>query len=365
MPQTFPRNSQNHKSLYYQLMKILVTGAAGFIGFHLSKHLLQLGHEVVGIDNLNHYYDVRLKLDRLKELGIDAYSIAMGMPEISSYTGPFRFFKMDLHDHNALFELFATESFQIVFNLAAQAGVRYSIDQPGTYVQSNVVGFANLLEACRHYPVQHLIYASSSSVYGNTKDIPFKTSQNVDNPISLYAATKKTNELMSYSYSHLFNLPTTGIRFFTVYGEWGRPDMATMLFAKAITNGEPIKVFNNGKMSRDFTYVGDIVKGLVQIMNKSVQQPLDDTSGKIPYKIYNMGNSQPVNLLEFIEVMEETLGKKAKKEMYPLQAGDVLDTYADVSDLKRDFDYQPNTSIWEGLRHFSNWYNAYFNSTKR
>ena len=340
--------------------KILVTGAAGFIGYHLSNRLLKDGHEVVGLDNLNHYYDVRLKLDRLSQLGIDAYEIAMGKAEMKSKSQKFRFYKMGLENEGELDDLFAAEKFDIVFNMAAQAGVRYSIEQPATYVQSNIVGFANLLESCRHHAVQHLIYASSSSVYGNSKSTPFKTTDNVDHPISLYAATKKSNELMAHTYSHLFKVPTTGLRFFTVYGEWGRPDMATMLFAKAIMKGDPIKVFNNGDLSRDFTYVGDIVEGLIQIMEQSPARTGANGRTDELYKIYNIGNSQPVNLLEFIEIMEETLGKKAIKEMYPMQPGDVEQTYADVTDLVENFGYEPKTPLREGIQYFTDWYIDYF-----
>jgi UDP-glucuronate 4-epimerase len=341
-------------------MKILVTGCAGFIGFHLVKKLITMGHEVVGLDNLNHYYDVRLKLDRLAELGIDVYEIAMGHTSIKSKINKgFEFKKLDLITENELFSLFEKEQFDYVFNLAAQAGVRYSIENPKSYVNSNLVGFANLMEACRRFPVKHLVYASSSSVYGSNKNIPFKTSDNVDHPISFYAATKKCNELMAHSYSHLFKIPTTGLRFFTVYGEWGRPDMATMLFAKAIMNNQPIKVFNNGDMSRDFTYVGDVVEGLVKVMAKPPVQK-GDNDLKAPYEVYNIGNSKPVNLMEFIKTMESILGKEAEKIMYPLQQGDVKDTYADVSDLIEKFDYQPKTSIRDGLTAFANWYLKYY-----
>lgn len=340
-------------------MKILVTGSAGFIGFHLVKKLISLGHEVVGLDNLNHYYDVRLKLDRLAELGIDVYEIAMGHTDIKSKKNNFKFIKLDLIKESELFRLFKDEEFDYVFNLAAQAGVRYSIENPKSYVNSNLVGFANLMEACRRFPVKHLVYASSSSVYGANKSIPFKTTDNVDHPISFYAATKKCNELMAHSYSHLFQIPTTGLRFFTVYGEWGRPDMATMLFAKAIMNNKPIKVFNNGEMSRDFTYVGDVVEGLIKVMK---QPPVTDEKLKAPYNIYNIGNSEPVNLLEFITTMEEVLGKKAEKIMYPLQQGDVKDTYADVSDLIKDFNYQPKTTIRQGIDAFAEWYLKYYHN---
>ena len=338
-------------------MKILVTGAAGFIGFHLAQRLIKEGHQVVGIDNLNHYYDVRLKLDRLQILGIDPYEIAMGKREVSNDNGKFKFLKLDLIDKTELQRLFEEEAFEIVFNMAAQAGVRYSIDQPQAYIDSNIVGFANLLEACRHSKIKHLVYASSSSIYGNNKEVPFKTTDNVDHPISLYAATKKSNELMAHTYSHLFNLPTTGLRFFTVYGPWGRPDMATMLFAKAILNGDPIKVFNNGNLSRDFTYVDDIVEGVVKAMfrHQKVEDKKDEN-----YRIYNLGNSKPVNLLAFIETMEKAFGQLAIKKMYPMQPGDVERTYADVEDLKKEFGYQPETGITEGILLFKEWYCEYF-----
>ena len=338
-------------------MKILVTGAAGFIGFHLAQRLVQEGHEVIGIDNLNHYYDVRLKLDRLQVLGIDPYEIAMGKREINSNSGKFKFLKLDLVDKTELQRLFEEEAFEIVFNLAAQAGVRYSIDQPQAYIDSNVVGFANLLEACRHSKIKHLVYASSSSIYGNNKEVPFKTTDNVDHPISLYAATKKSNELMAHTYSHLFNIPTTGLRFFTVYGPWGRPDMATMLFAKAILNGDPIKVFNNGNLSRDFTYVDDIVEGVVKTMFRYQKAEKQEDEN---YRIYNLGNSEPVNLLTFIETMEKTFGQLAIKKMYPMQPGDVERTYADVEDLKKEFGYQPSTGIVEGISLFKEWYCEYY-----
>lgn len=333
-------------------MKILVTGSAGFIGFHLSQKLVEQGHQVIGLDNLNHYYDVRLKLDRLKVLGIDAYSIAMGETYIKSKYANYAFVKMDLENKSELINLFEKEKFDVVYNLAAQAGVRYSIENPESYINSNVVGFAHLLEACRHYSIKHLIYASSSSVYGLNDEIPFKVSDNVDTPISVYAATKKSNELLAHSYSYLFKIPTTGLRFFTVYGPWGRPDMATMLFAKAIMNDQPIKVFNNGNMSRDFTYIDDIVNGLLNVMNRKTTADL--------YKIYNIGNSKPVNLLEFIETMEDSLGKKAEKIFMPMQPGDMENTYADVTDLMEDFDYQPSTPLAQGIEHFANWYLKYY-----
>ena len=337
-------------------MKILVTGAAGFIGFHLSKKLIADGHEVVGLDNLNHYYDVRLKLDRLAELGIDAMEIAMGKAEMQSQKNSFRFVKTDLAEESKIMRLFAAENFEVVFNLAAQAGVRYSLEQPQTYVRSNLVGFANILEACRKHPVRHLIFASSSSVYGTNKSVPFKVTDNVDRPISLYAASKKSNELMAHSYSHLFQIPITGLRFFTVYGEWGRPDMAAMLFADAIAKGKPIKVFNHGDMSRDFTYVGDVVEGLIKVM----QKPLTGDAENPPYRLYNIGNNAPVRLGKFIETIEQAMGKKAEKIMLPLQQGDMKDTYADVTELMNDFAYRPKTSLEEGIGRFVQWYKEYY-----
>jgi len=341
-------------------MKILVTGSAGFIGFHLSQRLITEGHEVVGLDNLNHYYDVRLKLDRLKELGIDAMEIAMGKIEIQSSKSSFRFVKGDLAKMPDLQRLFKKENFEVVYNMAAQAGVRYSMEQPQTYIQSNLVGFGNILEVCRHFDIKHLIYASSSSVYGANKEVPFSVTDNVDSPISLYAASKKSNELMAHAYSYLYNIPMTGLRFFTVYGPWGRPDMAYFLFVKAILDGKPIKVFNNGQMSRDFTYVDDIVDGLVKVMGKT---PTKDQGA--PYKIYNLGNHAPTKLLDFIETIENKLGVTAEKIMMPLQDGDMVNTYADVSELIRDFGYAPNTPIDKGIGEFVKWYTKYFNIQKQ
>ena len=335
-------------------MRILVTGCAGFIGYHLSKRLVEDGFYVVGLDNLNHYYDVRLKLDRLRELGINAYDIAMGKSCVKSSKSNFKFYKIDLVDRAELDELFEEEKFDVVFNLAAQAGVRYSIEKPESYVDSNLVGFANLLESCRHFSIKHLIYASSSSVYGNNSKVPFETKDNVDHPISFYAATKKCNELMAHAYSHLFNFKCTGLRFFTVYGEWGRPDMALMLFAKAIMNNDPIDVYNNGEMSRDFTYVGDIVDGLLKILNL----PLNASKGN--YNIYNIGSSRPIKLLDFIESLEEKLSKKAIKNMLPMQPGDVKQTFADISDLTEDYGYMPQVSLDKGLNKFCDWYSSYY-----
>ncbi|WP_026838062.1 NAD-dependent epimerase [Gillisia sp. JM1] len=329
--------------------KILVTGAAGFIGFHLAKQLLDLGFEVVGLDNLNDYYDVNLKLARLKELGIEKEIISYNeILESDSYP-KFQFIKLNLEDREQLPELFKQHKFKIVCNLAAQAGVRYSLKNPQAYIDSNVVGFLNILECCRNYNIEHLVYATSSSVYGQNKKIPFSVKDNVDHPISLYAATKKSNELMAYTYSHLFNFKTTGLRFFTVYGPWGRPDMAMFLFTDAIIKGKPIKVFNNGNLERDFTFIDDIVDGVIKIVTSDKDQ-------KSNYSLYNIGNSKPVKLLDFIDEIEKQLNIIAEKEMLPMQAGDVERTWADVSDLKKDFAYEPNTSIEKGVREFIEWY---------
>lgn len=330
----------------------LVTGAAGFIGFHLARRLLDEGCSVVGLDNLNDYYDVRLKKARLAVLdGYDSY----------------KFVHADLQDKQSLERLFSENDIKIAVNLAAQAGVRYSITNPDAYVESNIVGFLNLLEACRHHPVEHLLYASSSSVYGMNVTMPFSVHDNVDHPISLYAASKKTNELMAHTYSHLFGLPTTGLRFFTVYGPWGRPDMALFLFTAAILNDQPITVFNHGKMQRDFTYIDDIVEGIVRLLNNAPREnkawdkaKADPGTSSAPYKVYNIGNSKPVELMEFIETLEKKLGKKARKEFLPLQDGDVPMTYADVSDLIDDVGFKPETTVEEGIGEFVEWYINYY-----
>lgn len=343
-------------------MKILVTGAAGFIGFHLVNRLLEDGHMIIGLDNINDYYQVGLKYDRLAEAGVEQRYIGYNRQIQSKKHQNYRFIKLNLEDETNLLKLFGQERFEIVVNLAAQAGVRYSIENPSAYIHSNVVGFANLLEACRHFPVQHLIFASSSSVYGNNKKVPFATTDNVDHPISLYAATKKSNELMAHTYSHLFNIPVTGLRFFTVYGPWGRPDMAYFLFTEAILKGEAIKVFNEGKMQRDFTYIDDIVEGLAKVLYATpTQNDLSDKGSNANYAIYNIGNNSPVALMDFIEAIENSLGIEAIKEMFPMQAGDVEVTYADISSLKERFDYQPNTSVQEGIEQFVQWYKAYYN----
>jgi UDP-glucuronate 4-epimerase len=333
-------------------MKVLVTGAAGFIGFYLAKYLLARGDEVVGLDNLNDYYDVSLKQARLKQLTDRA---------------GFTFVKVNLADRSAIEELFATEKFDKVVNLAAQAGVRYSLINPHAYIDSNIQGFVNILEGCRHNEVKHLVYASSSSVYGANTSMPFSIHDNVDHPVSLYAASKKSNELMAHTYSHLYQLPTTGLRFFTVYGPWGRPDMAMFLFSKAILEGRPIQVFNYGKMRRDFTYIDDIVEGVVRTLDNTATANYDwnsadpdpGTSGA-PYRIYNIGNNQPVELMYLIETLENELGITAEKEMLPIQPGDVPQTYADVDDLIADVGFKPETSIENGVASFVNWYRDYY-----
>ncbi|SEA10704.1 UDP-glucuronate 4-epimerase [Desulfuromusa kysingii] len=333
-------------------MKILVTGAAGFIGSQLSQYLLARGDEIVGLDNLNDYYDVNLKKARLQRL--------------QSQVG-FRFVKMDLADREGIADLFQREQFEKVVNLAAQAGVRYSLINPYAYIDSNIQGFVNVLEGCRHNKVQHLVYASSSSVYGANTSMPFSVHDNVDHPVSLYAASKKSNELMAHTYSHLYQLPTTGLRFFTVYGPWGRPDMAMFLFAKAILAGEPIDVFNYGKMKRDFTYIDDIVEGVVRTFDHPAMSNSDWTgdhpdpgTSAAPYRLYNIGNNNPVELMYLIEVMEKALGKVAEKRMLPIQPGDVPATYADVDALVEDVGFKPETSIESGVEKFIDWYRGFY-----
>lgn len=335
-------------------MKILVTGAAGFIGYHLSKKLIENNHDVVGIDNINDYYEVSLKFDRIQELGVSTIdSKKFHFRSSSSLFSNFSFYRMNLEDKSQLLDLFENEKFDVVCNLAAQAGVRYSIENPDVYIQSNIVGFLNILECCRNFDIKHLVYASSSSVYGNNAKIPFSEDDQVDMPVSLYAASKKANELMAHTYSHLYNLPTTGLRFFTVYGPWGRPDMSPMLFADAISNNRPIKVFNNGDMERDFTYIDDIVEGVTKVVESSVEKRLN-------YKIYNIGNNNSVKLMDFITCIESSLGKIADKQMMPMQMGDVKRTWADVQNLVDDFGYRPTTSIQEGVFRFIKWYITYF-----
>ncbi|MBN1853123.1 MAG: NAD-dependent epimerase, partial [Pirellulales bacterium] len=333
------------------MRQILVTGAAGFIGFHLCQRLAQIGERVVGLDNLNDYYDVQLKMDRLAEL---------------EPLEQFSFRKIDMADSRAMAELFETESFDTVVNLGAQAGVRFSLTNPRAYIDSNLVGFANILEGCRHQQVKHLVYASSSSVYGANTKMPFSIHHNVDHPVSLYAATKKANELMAHTYSHLYRLPCTGLRFFTVYGPWGRPDMALYLFTKAILAGKPIDVYNHGKMQRDFTYIDDITEGVIRIIDR-VPEPDPDWSSdtpdpgtsNAPFMIYNIGNNRPVKLLYVIETLESCLGIKAQRRMMPIQPGDVPATYADVDDLIRDVGFKPDTPIEEGIAKFVAWYRQY------
>jgi UDP-glucuronate 4-epimerase len=331
---------------------ILITGAAGFIGYHLSERLLREGHHVIGVDNINDYYDVHLKNDRLSRL---------------KQSAQFTFHKIDLTDLGDLTRIFSDTTVDIVVNLAAQAGVRYSLTNPHAYVNANLVAFVNILECCRHQKVKHLVFASSSSVYGANTRMPFSVHQNVDHPVSLYAATKKANELMAHTYSHLYALPCTGLRFFTVYGPWGRPDMALFLFTKAILEGRPIEVFNNGKMQRDFTYIDDIVEGIARVMVK-IPEPNPSWSGDAPdpgtsyapYKIYNIGNNSPVQLSEFIAEIERALDMKAQKLYLPMQPGDVPATYADISDLSRDAGFEPKTPLSEGISRFIAWYKSYY-----
>lgn len=338
-------------------MPTLVTGSAGFIGFHLALRLLRENQVVVGLDNINDYYDVRLKRDRLKQL--------REFPN-------FHFHEMDLEDRPAMEALFGRHQFRVVVNLAAQAGVRYSLTHPHAYVATNLSGFINILEGCRHGRAEHLVFASSSSVYGANTAMPFSVHQNVDHPVSLYAATKKSNELMAHTYSHLYNLPCTGLRFFTVYGPWGRPDMALFLFTQAILRGEPIQVFNHGKMRRDFTYIDDIIEGVIRVMKQPPSPNAawrgdspDPGTSYAPYRIYNIGNNHPVELMEFISTLENRLGMEAVKEFLPMQPGDVPATCADIEDLSRDFGFQPKTSIHEGISRFVEWYKEYYGSDNK
>ncbi len=349
------------------MAKILVTGAAGFIGFHLSKRLIERGDEVVGLDCINDYYDVNLKYARLEQVGIDHSNIKGNEILKSTKFSNYQFVKMKLEDRDSILNLFNTEKFDKVCNLAAQAGVRYSIQNPFTYIDSNIVGFINILEGCRHNGVKHLAYASSSSVYGLNEEMPFSTNHNVDHPISLYAATKKSNELMAHTYSYLYGLPTTGLRFFTVYGPWGRPDMALFIFAKAILEGKPIDIFNNGDMQRDFTYVDDIVEGIIRVIDNppsknsewTGKHPEPSTS-VAPYKVYNIGNSSPVKLMDFVKAIEESIGKKATINFLPLQNGDVPATWANVDDLVSNLGYKPQTDIRVGVKNFVDWYLSFY-----
>jgi len=348
-------------------MNILVTGTAGFIGSALAVKLTERGNQVIGIDNINAYYDINLKYGRLTRDGIDPQKAQSGETVKSEKYSNYRFFKMDLEDRTGLLDLFKNQKFDRVCHLAAQAGVRYSLTNPDSYIQSNIIGFLNILESCRHYPVQHLLYASSSSVYGLNTKYPFSTRDNVDHPISIYAATKKSNELMAHTYSHLFQIPTTGLRFFTVYGPWGRPDMALFLFTRAILEGRAIEIYNHGAMQRDFTYIDDIVEGVIKALNQPPQGDVewdsnnpDPSRSTDPYRIYNIGNNSPVGLLDFVQVLEQELGKEALKTFLPLQPGDVPKTWADVSDLVKDLHYKPDTSIQKGIEQFVSWYREFY-----
>ncbi len=348
-------------------MKVLITGTAGFIGFHLARRLGEEGMEILGLDSINDYYDVRLKYDRLKEAGFSGPSFIYGEPVTSAGNKNVKFVKAELEDGETLLRLFDFYRPDVVVNLAAQAGVRYSLTHPHTYIGSNITGFLNILQACRKYPVKHLIYASSSSVYGLNKSMPFSVHSGANHPVSLYAASKKTNEMMAHTYSHLFGIPTTGLRFFTVYGPWGRPDMALFIFTEAMLKEEPIQVFNHGKMERDFTYVDDITAGISRMTGKppaadpawDPQSP-DPATSSAPYRIYNIGNNKPVRLIDFIRAIEKYTGKKARMDMQPIQPGDVEKTWADVDDLVTDFDYKPSTPVDEGIRNFVEWYRRYY-----
>lgn len=348
-------------------MKVLVTGTAGFIGFYTALKLLRQGHTVVGLDSINDYYDVNLKYGRLKESGIAQSKVEYGTLVTSESHPEYSFIQLKLEDKPALDALFKQEQFDAVCNLAAQAGVRYSLENPSAYIDSNIVGFMNVLEACRHNGVKNLSYASSSSVYGLNEQMPFSTSHSVNHPVSLYAATKKSNELMAHTYAHLYDIQCTGLRFFTVYGPWGRPDMAPFIFTKAALKGDTIKVFNNGKMKRDFTYIDDIVEGVVRVIENpckassewSGKQP-DPSSSSAPYKIYNIGNSQPIELMTFIEAVENAAGVEISKDFQPIQPGDVVATYADVSELESDMGYKPSTPVTEGMKRTVDWYRSFY-----
>jgi len=349
------------------MARVLITGTAGFIGYHLAKKLLERGDQVVGLDSINDYYDLRVKYGRLEETGIEKAEIKYNTLIRSHKYPEYRFIQLQLEDADKLNTLFKNEQFDSVINLAAQAGVRYSLENPKAYIDSNIIGFVNILEACRHYGVGHLSYASSSSVYGLNETRPFSVQHNVDHPISLYAASKKSNELMAHTYSHLFGLPTTGLRFFTVYGPWGRPDMALFLFTKAILDDEPINIFNNGNMSRDFTYIDDIVEGITRVNdnppksneNWTGEHP-DPSTSIAPYTVYNIGNNAPVKLMDFVSIIEKCLGKTAKKNFMPMQAGDVSATYADVQSLIDNLGYKPNTPLETGVSNFINWYREFY-----
>lgn len=336
------------------MKKVLVTGAIGFIGYHLTERLLAEGYSVVGIDNINSYYDVRLKYAKLPILGIEEDSIWPNVPYLSTKHEHFKFVKLDIKDRYELEKLFEKEQFDIVCNLAAQAGVQYSIKDPHTYIENNITGFINIIDACRHNKIEHFIYASSSSVYGNREDVPFKETDNVDHPISLYAASKKSNELIAHTYSHLYKLRTTGLRFFTVYGPWGRPDMAPFIFVDRISKGLPITVFNDGNMERDFTYVDDIVEGVYKV--------IEGITSNDVYKVYNIGNSNPINLIEFINTIEAISGKKANAKYEKMRLGDVYKTYSDIQELQKDYGYTPITDISTGMTEFISWYKSLIKS---
>ncbi len=348
-------------------MKILVTGTAGFIGFHLAKKLIKRGDDVIGLDNISDYYDINLKHARLQQLGISSDSIREENKIYNSKTSSFSFIKSDLEDKENLNKIFTNFKFDAVCNLAAQAGVRYSLINPHAYINSNISGFLNILESCRTFGVNNLTFASSSSVYGLNTTFPFKTSHNADHPISLYAASKKSNELMAHSYSHLYGINATGLRFFTVYGPWGRPDMALFIFTKAAYEGKEIQIFNEGEMYRDFTYIDDIIEGVIRVIdnpstpneNWKSHSP-DPSSSSAPFRIYNIGNNNPIRLLDFIDELESKIGKKIKRKFMPIQPGDVSKTYADVDDLIKDFHYQPNTSVHVGISNFIDWYKDYY-----
>jgi UDP-glucuronate 4-epimerase len=348
-------------------LKILITGTAGFIGYHLAEQLFRQGHKVTGLDHINDYYDINLKYDRLTKHGVDKSEIEKDTLVESRVFENYQFAKVDLEDRETVFNLFKEQDFDAVINLAAQAGVRHSLKHPQDYIDYNVTGFLSILEACRAYPVQHLIYASSSSVYGLNTDMPFSTAQNVDHPVSLYAATKKSNELMAHSYSHLFDIPATGLRFFTVYGPWGRPDMALFIFTKRMLEGKAIDVNNYGDMARDFTYVDDITESVSRLISKpptgnenwSSDNP-DPSTAKAPYQLFNIGHNSPVQLMEFIEEIEGQLGIKAQKNMRPMQPGDVKETWADVEDLFEYINYRPKIGIKEGIKQFIDWYKNYY-----
>ncbi|MBL7110533.1 MAG: NAD-dependent epimerase [Bacteroidales bacterium] len=348
-------------------MKVLITGTAGFIGFFLARHLLEDGHEVIGIDSINDYYDVSLKYARLEFTGIKEEAIQYGVPVTSTIYPDYHFVKIHLEDQENLAGLFQSYNPDAVVHLAAQAGVRYSLTNPHAYIQSNIVGTLNILEACRHHSIQHLVYASSSSVYGLNEKMPFSVHDNVDHPISLYAASKKSNELMAHAYSHLYKIPTTGLRFFTVYGPWGRPDMALFIFTGSILEGKPIDVYNHGHMERDFTYVDDIIGGIDRILKRPPEPAAewngfspDPSRSVAPYRLYNIGNNNPVKLMDFIHAIESATGKNANINFMPIQPGDVEKTWADTNDLMKDFDYQPDTPIKDGVRKFVDWYREFY-----